>query len=223
MAGKKAILAGASGLVGGELLSILLAGDEYEKVIVLGRRSLNIEHPKLQEFIIEFDRMDDYQEFFHVDEVFCCLGTTIKKAGSKEAFKKVDVDYVLSLAKTAREMNVKKFLLVSSIGADSRSKIFYSRMKGLAEEGLKEIGFDYLHIFQPSLLLGERNEVRSGEHAAMIISKRISFIFRGSLKKYKPIEANVVAKVMYNCAQIKETGTHIHLSDEIADIAAKNK
>lgn len=219
MESKSAILVGASGLVGGELLNLLLNSEEYSKVIVLGRRSLNLEHPKLEEIIVDFERLDQYQEKFSVDEIFCCLGTTIKKAKSKEAFKKVDVDYVLSLAKIAKEMKVEKFLIVSSIGADKQSAIFYSKMKGLVEEGLKEIGFSSLYIFRPSLLLGQRQEVRSGESAAAFLSKGLSFLMLGGLRKYKPIEAKVVAKGMYNAAQSTNAGYHTYMSDKIFDIS----
>lgn len=219
MEGKSAILVGASGLVGGELLSLLLNGEEYSKVIVLGRRSLNLKHPKLDEIIVDFERLDQYKESIRVDEVFCCLGTTIKKAKSKEAFKKVDVDYVLGIARIAKEMKVEKFLIVSSMGANQQSAIFYSKMKGLVEESLKEIGFNYLHIFRPSLLLGQRQEVRSGETAAAFLSKGLSFLLVGRLRKYKPIQAKVVAKGMYNAAQSTNGGYHTYMSDEISDIA----
>ncbi len=219
MVGKSAILVRASGLVGGELLNLLLHGEAYSKVIVMGRRSLNLEHPKLEEIIVDFDLLDQYKESFRVDEVFCCLGTTIKKAKSKEAFKKVDVDYVLGLAKIAKEMKVEKFLIVSSMGANQKSSIFYSKMKGLVEESLKEIGFNFLHIFRPSLLLGQRQEVRSGESAAAFLSKGLSFLLIGGLRKYKPIQAKSVAKGMYNAALYTNAGYHTYMSDEILDIS----
>lgn len=219
MEGKSALLVGASGLVGGELLRLLLHDEEYNKVIVLGRRSLNLKHPKLDEIIVDFEHLDQYKESIRVDEVFCCLGTTIKKAKSKEAFKKVDVDYVLGLARIAKEMKVEKFLIVSSMGANQQSAIFYSKMKGLVEESLKEIGFNSLHIFRPSLLLGQRKEVRSGEIAAAFLSKGLSFLLVGRLRKYKPIQAKVVAKGMYNAAQSTNGGYHTYMSDEISDIS----
>lgn len=219
MDGKSAILVGASGLVGGELLSLLLDAKEYNKVIVFGRRSLNLKHPKLDEIIIDFEQLDQYKESIRVNEVYCCLGTTIKKAKSKEAFKKVDVDYVLGLGKIAKEMGVEKFLLISSMGANQQSVVFYSKMKGLVEEGLKGIGFNSLHIFRPSLLLGQRQEVRSGETAAAFLSKGLSFLLIGGLRKYKPIQAKVVAKGMYNAAQSTNAGYHTYMSDDIFDMS----
>lgn len=219
MVGKSAILVGASGLVGGELLNLLLHGEGYSKITVMGRRSLNLKHPKLEEIIVDFDRLDQYKENFSVDEVFCCLGTTIKKAKSKEGFKKVDVDYVLHLARLAKEMKVEKFLIVSSMGANQKSRIFYSKMKGLVEENLKEMGFNFLHIFRPSLLLGQRQEVRSGESAAAFLSTGLSFLLIGGLRKYKPIQAKSVAKGMYHAAQSTIAGYHTYMSDEILDIS----
>jgi len=216
---KSAILVGASGLVGGELLNFLLQGEQYSKVIVLGRRPLNITHPKLEEIIVDFEYLDEYKESFSVDDVFCCLGTTIKKAKTKEGFKKVDVDYVLSLARIAKEMKVEKFLIVSSMGANQGSAIFYSKMKGLVEESLKKIGFNSLHIFRPSLLLGKRQEVRSGEAAASVLSQLLLFMFRGPLRKYRPIDAKVVAKGMYRAAQKERDGHYIYMSDEIFNLS----
>lgn len=221
MQGKKAIVVGASGLVGGELLNLLLNSQEYSKVTVFGRRAVGFKHPKLDEKIINFEHLYQYKDSFGVDEVFCCLGTTIKKAKTKEAFKKVDVDYVLEIADMAKAMNVEKFLIVSSIGADSKSLIFYSRMKGLLEQRLKEIDFTALHIFRPSLLLGQRREVRSGESTAVFLSRALSFIFSGPLRRYKPIQAKAVAEGMYHAAQRTGSGTFLYLYNEIIHISSK--
>ena len=218
MQGKSATLVGASGLVGGELLNYLLNGPEYARVLVLVRKPLGIKHPKLEERVIEFEYLARYKDCFKVNEVFCCLGTTIKKAGSQEAFKKVDVDYPLEIAKLAQEMQAEKFLIISSMGANPKSSVFYSRMKGLLEERLKEIGINYLHIFRPSLLLGNRKEFRFGEKVSAFLSKGLSFVFVGSVKKYKPIAAKTVASGMYKAAQRKDQGIYIYLSNEIAEI-----
>jgi len=218
MQGKSATLVGASGLVGGELLNYLLNGPEYARVLVLVRKPLGIKHPKLEERVIEFECLARYKDCFKVNEVFCCLGTTIKKAGSQEAFKKVDVDYPLEIAKLAQEMQAEKFLIISSMGANPKSSVFYSRMKGLLEERLKEIGINYLHIFRPSLLLGNRKEFRLGETVSAFLTKGLSFVFVGALKKYKPIAAKTVASGMYKAAQRMAEGIHIYLSNEIAEI-----
>lgn len=219
MANKSALLLGASGLVGKELLELLLNSPIYEKVIILVRKPLKREHPKLEEVEIEFEALAEHKEYFMVNDVFCCLGTTIKKAGSQEAFRRVDVQYPLAAARIAKEMGVEKFLVISSMGADHQSKVFYSRMKGLLEHSLKELMLPSLHIFRPSLLLGDRNEFRLGESVAAFMSKGISFLFAGPLKKYRPIEAKTVAQGMVQAAQRQTEGATVYLSHEIEALA----
>ena len=218
MVGKSALLVGASGLVGSELLNCLLIAPEYSKVLVIVRKPLCLKHPKLEERVIEFEDLVLYNDCFKVEDVFCCLGTTIKKAQSQEAFKKVDVDYPLVMARLAKDMQAEKFLIISSMGANPDSTVFYSRMKGLLEQKLKVIGIRSLHIFRPSLLIGDRNEFRLGETVSTLLTKGLSFIFIGSLKKYKPITAKAVASAMYRAAQRKEEGIHTYLSHEIPEI-----
>ncbi len=222
MVGKSALLVGASGLVGGELLNCLLTGPKYSKVLILVRKPLGIKHPKLEEQLIEFEDLAQYKDFFKVNDVFCCLGTTIKKAGNQEAFKKVDVEYPLEIARLAKEMQAEKFLIISSMGANPKSSVFYSRMKGLLEQRLKEIWINSLHIFRPSLLLGVRKEIRFGESVSSVLMKGISFIFVGALKKYKPIDAKTVATGMYKAAQSDFVEIHTYLSNEIEEISNRN-
>jgi len=219
MIGKSALLVGASGLVGGELLNCLLTSSEYSKVLILVRKPLGLKHPKLEELLIEFDELARYSDCFKVNDVFCCLGTTIKKAGSQEAFKKVDVEYPLEIARLAKDMRAEKFLIISSLGANPKSSVFYSRMKGLLEERLKEIGMNSLQIFQPSLLLGNRKEIRYGESVSSFLLKGVSFVFVGTLKKYKPIDAKTVATGMYKAAQTNSQGIHTYLSNQIEEMA----
>ena len=215
MGGKSALLVGASGLVGGELLNCLLNGTEYSRVLIFVRKPTGLKHSKLEEHLIEFNNLPCYKEFFKVNDVFCCLGTTIKKAKSEAAFKKVDVEYPLELAKLATEMKVEKFLVISSMGANPKSPVFYSRMKGVLEEELKMLSIKSIHIFRPSLLLGDRKEFRIGESISAYLTKGISFIFIGPLKKYKPIDARRVAKGMYKAAQSSSEGIFTYLSNEI--------
>lgn len=218
MAGKIALIAGATGLVGNELLQFLLKGNEYDKVVALVRRPLAIKHPKLMEKIIDFDKLEDYKEIFTVDDVFCCLGTTIKKAKTKEAMWKIDVDYPLAIAKLASAEGSKRFLLVSSMNADPKSPIFYSQMKGKLEEEMKQIPFESTMILRPSLLLGNRQEFRLGERAASAIFKKVPFIFAGPLKKYRAIEGKTVASAMYREAQENKPGITIYSSEQIQKI-----
>lgn len=219
MAGKSALLVGASGLVGSELLNCLLLSKEYSKVSILVRNPLGLKHPKLEEQVIKFEDLAQYKDCFKVEDVFCCLGTTIKKAKSQEAFKKVDVDYPLEIAILSKEMQSDRFLIISSMGANPNSSVFYSRMKGLLEQKLSEIGIKSLHIFRPSLLVGNRKEFRLGETVSTLLTKGLSFIFIGSLKKYKPIAAKTVALGMYRAAQSKPGGIHTYLSHEIAEMS----
>lgn len=216
---KSALLVGASGLVGGELLNCILIGQEYSKVLILVRKPLGLVHPKLEERVIEFNELAQYKDCFKVNDVFCCLGTTIKKAGSQEAFKKVDVEYPLEIARLAKEMQAEKFLVISSMGANPKSSVFYSRMKGQLEQKLKETWLKSLYIFRPSLLLGDRKEFRMSESISAFLTKGISFIFVGSLKKYKPIAAKTVAIGLYKAAQGKTEGIYTYLSNEIAEIS----
>jgi len=216
---KSALIAGAGGLVGSHLLYCLLNAPEYNKITIIVRKSLGISHPKLTEAVINFNEMPKHADLFNVNDVFCCLGTTIKKAGSQDAFKKVDVDYPLSIGTQAKQYRVEKYLIVSSIGADFNSKVFYLRMKGLVEKSLTDMGLQSLFIFRPSFLAGDRKEFRFGEKMAGAIYKGVSFLMVGGLKKYKSIEALTVAKAMYKAAQMPSEGVHIYLSDEIETLA----
>ncbi|WP_040952124.1 oxidoreductase [Gorillibacterium massiliense] len=216
---KSALLLGASGLVGNHLLQALLADEDYGKVAVLVRRPLAISHPRLTVVETDFDNLDSASEYFAVDDVFCCLGTTIKKAGSQIAFSKVDLEYPLAAARLAAWQDVRSFHAVSSLGADAKSRIFYSRTKGLMEAGLKQSGIPSVHIYRPSLLLGKRKEHRPGEETAAVVSRRLPFLFSGPFRAYKPIPAETVAKAMLAGAQDPEIGFHTHPSKELFQMA----
>lgn len=221
MAGKTALIAGATGLVGTELLQILLNGEEYEKVIAIVRRPLDNKHPKLEEKIVNFDRLgEEDPELFAVDDVFCCLGTTIKKAKTKEAMWKIDVEYPLEIARLASSMGAKKYLLISSMNADHNSPIFYSKMKGKLEEEIKRVPFESLAILRPSLLLGDRQEFRLGERIAAAVYTKVPFLFSGPLKKYKAIEGKTVASAMYKAAQLNKPGAATYESETIQELGS---
>lgn len=218
MAGKTALIAGATGLIGKELLQFLLNASEYEKVVAIVRRSVGIDHPKLEERIVDFDQLDQNNEIFAVDDVFCALGTTIKKAKTKEAMWKIDVDYPVEIARLASSQEAKKFLLVSSMNADPDSPIFYPKMKGKLEEEIKQIPFETTAIFRPSLLLGERDEFRLGERAAAAIFTKLPFFFNGPFKKYRAIEGRTVASAMYHAAQKDTRGLTVYPSEKIEEM-----
>lgn len=219
MSAKSALIAGATGLTGSELVKVLLDDPAYDKVKVLVRRPLDMDHPKLEQIHADFYQLKKYAERFDVDDVYCCLGTTIRKAGSQKAFRRVDYEYPVAIAELAKEAGAKNFLVISAMGADARSNIFYSRVKGQMEDALKKMEFKALHIFQPSLLLGERNEFRLGEKAASLLAPAFSPLLRGGMKKYKPIEAKQVAKAMCEAAKSEKNGVLVHSSDEIAEMA----
>lgn len=210
---KKALIIGATGLVGSHLLQELLNDPHFSEVVVLGRRSTHISHEKLTEHIINFDQLDSYKDIITGDVLFSCLGTTLKKAGSKEVQWKIDYTYQFEMAKAAKLNRVKTMVLVSSSGANAKSKIFYSRMKGELEEAIRELLFPITLIFQPSLLLGEREEVRRGEKIGEFVGV---FLTKYILKKYRPIQGKEVAIAMKNAyLRNRKEGLEVYELNEI--------
>lgn len=216
---KTALVVGATGLVGNACVEQLLQNPYYSKVVVLSRRALLQQHPKLVTRLIDFEQLQNYSDAIQGDDIYYCLGTTIKKAGSQTAFYRIDYEYALQIAQIAVQNKVAQFLLVSSLGADSKSTIFYSRTKGELENSLKKLSIPSLHIFQPSILLGERNESRSGESVGKVLAQWIRPFLRGSWRKYRGIEGAAVAKAMIRIAQQQKKGIFTYLSDSIQDIA----
>jgi len=209
---KSALLLGATGLTGSHLLDMLLNSNGYHSVTIYVRKSIGIQHPKLVEKIIDYD---DWQEAVAADDVFCCLGTTIKKAKTQEAFTKVDLDYPVKIARLQHAAGSKKFLVVSAMGAAKDSVFFYNRVKGKMEEQLQQVGYASLFIFRPSLITGNRKENRAGESIGIVLFKLISPLLIGPLRKYKPVSAHAIAKAMLHQAQAGTHGIHILLSDAI--------
>ena len=192
---KTAVVIGASGLIGKSLVKKLLEDNRYNSVKVFVRRTINISNSKLAEHIVDFDKITDWKNKITGDELYSAMGTTIKKAGSKEAQYKTDVTYQYEFAKAAAENGVKSYFLVSSSGANAKSKLFYMRIKGELEEKVKLLPFNKIRIFRPSLLLGERDEKRFGEKAAERLLKFVVPLFP-FLKNQRPIEGEKVAKAM---------------------------
>ncbi len=213
--GKTAIVIGATGLVGSHLLQDLLKDKYFDKVIVLSRRTTGIKDGKLTEHIVNFDDVSSYQKLVKGDVLFSCMGTTIKKAGSKDAQWKIDYTYQLEVAEAARKNEVSSMVLVSSSGASSKSRIFYSRMKGELEEAIRKLNFSNYLIFQPSLLVGPRTEVRRGEQWGEKIAKVLMKVLP-PLRKYKPIHGAEVAQAMINAYKKEEyNGESVFVLDEI--------
>src|SRR5258708_2620144 len=179
-----ALILGSTGLVGGHCLSRLLATSHYERVVAIVRRPLPT-HPKLTQLVTDFEKLDKLEPC-PITDVYCALGTTIKKAGSQEAFRKVDYDYPLQLAEWAIRMGAKQFLLVSSVGADPKSASFYLRVKGELESAVSKLPYEAVHIFRPGVLLGERPETRPMERFAIKVLTACQFALVGGLRKYRP-------------------------------------
>lgn len=194
------MIIGATGLVGKQLLRMLLIDRKYEKIKVFTRRSVEIENKKLQEFIVDFNEIDSWKKDIKGDILFSCLGTTIKKAGSKENQYKVDYTYQFEVAKAAAENGTGQLVLISSLGANSKSSIFYSRIKGELDESVKKLPFERVSIFRPSALVGNRQEERAGEKTMIKVTRIFVKIFP-FLKKYKPIDATIVAAAMVNVVE----------------------
>jgi len=202
------LLAGATGLVGGLCLQRLLADPAFHRIVVLARRPPALQHPKLIAHVVAFDQMEQARAWFHVDKIVCALGTTIRQAGSQERFRKVDHDYPLRIARIGLEQGARHFLLVSALGANPRSSVFYNRVKGEVEMHVQELPYPQITIVRPSLLLGTRREFRAGEE----IGKRLAFLVPG---KYKPVQADDVAKVLVEAARQEVPGVEVIESDEI--------
>lgn len=214
MSARTALIAGASGLVGGYLLRHLLAAEAWDRVVSVGRRRLDFAHPKLEQQIADFDHLSAI-DFPPSDDAFCCLGTTIKKAGSDEAFRRVDFDYVVDFARYAHRHGATQFLVVSALGADADSRIFYNRLKGEMEEAVAQVGFEAVQIVRPALLLGERSSPRPKERVAELLTKPFTPLLVGGLRKYRPIEGEAVARALIAAAQQRRPGVHIFESDEL--------
>jgi len=212
---RTALVAGGSGLVGGHVLRQLLEDPDYDRVTALTRRPLALTHKKLVQRVVDFDRLAEVGDFPRVHDVFCCLGTTIKQAGSQEAFRKVDLAYVVELGRMAVRHRASQFLVVTAVGADPRSRVFYNRVKGEAEEAVRRLQFDAIQIFRPSLLLGSRPQSRPAESIARVLSPLVAWAFLGPLARYRPIKAATVARAMVRIAREAPRGAHVYESDAI--------
>lgn len=191
---KIAILFGATGLVGGHILDLLLNNPLYTKVNVFTRRSLNVDSEKLREHVIDFDKIDSWKNLIVGDDLFSAMGTTIKKAGSQDAQYRIDHTYPYQVAKSAKMNGVRNYALVSSAGANANSKVFYSRMKGELDKDVTDLDFDKRVIVKPSIIEGNRPESRLGETVGLKAMHALKFI--PGLSKYQPAPAELIASCM---------------------------
>lgn len=218
---KTFLIAGASGLVGSEVLRQALADTSVERVVVLVRRATGLSHPKLVEWISGDGDLLSGLKAEHVDAVICCLGTTIRTVGGDQSkFIHVDKDLVLGLGQWAKAQGVGSFAVVSAMGADAASRIFYSRVKGEMEAGLRSLGLPRLAIFQPSILTGERKEFRLGERIGIGVMSVLAPLMRGPLSDYRPMRSDVLARAMINASMtVAPTGVRVLRYREIAAAA----
>lgn len=215
---RTALLIGATGLTGNHCLNYLLADELYTHVTVLARRTLSTTHPKLTQYIVDFNNLSESADLIQADDVFCCLGTTIKQAGSKEAFRQVDFEYPLALATIAAANGCKQLLVISAPESNPNSLLFYGRVKAEMEQAISKLSFEGIYIFRPSLLMGAREKYRLAEGLGISLFTTLPFLLSGSLKKFRPIEAKAVANAMVTVAKSSLEGIHSYPSDRIQHI-----
>ncbi|MEE9161481.1 MAG: NAD(P)H-binding protein [Candidatus Neomarinimicrobiota bacterium] len=213
---RSALLLGATGLVGGHCLRLLLDHSAFSRVMVLARGMATREHPQLEWQVADFEALEDHARLFAVDAVFCCLGTTRAKAGSANAFRRVDHDYPLAAASLAARQGARQFLLVSSMGANPESRFLYPRVKGDLEEALRNLSLVGVHIFRPSFLQGRRRERRIMERIGSGFLSAGAPLLVGPLRRWRPIHAATVARAMVRTAVGGVLGYHVYPSDELA-------
>ena len=205
------IVAGSTGLIGRNVIKAL--SNKNQSVVALTRRSIsNLPH-NITELIIDFDAFEKHGSLPPCSNVFICLGTTIKTAGSKENFRKVDIDYCLSIAKKAKKSGAETLSLISSIGANSSSKNFYLKTKGELEEAIQDLGFSTVNIFRPSFLVGERSEKRMAEKVAIKLAKIMDLFLIGSARKYRSVKAELLAKTMVSKIDSKPGVNYFYFDD----------
>lgn len=215
---KTAIILGATGLTGGILLQLLLKDERYTNIKVFTRSPLNLKHPKLLEIKCDLLNLNTQQKDFMADEVFCCIGTTKAKTPDKEQYKAIDFGIPVAAASLCKKNEIPSFLVVSAMGADAQSSMFYNRVKGKMETAVLHFGLPKTHILQPSLIGGQRTESRPGEHIGKQLMKVLGFLLVGSLKKYRTIAPKDIAQALLWLAN--NTYAELRLtSDIITNIA----
>lgn len=212
---KTALIAGGTGLVGRHLVDLLVEAKEFDEVKVLVRKGSTHQFKGVSILEVDYDHLSDYKNQLRAEALFCCLGTTMKKAGSKEQFQRVDLTYPYELAMFSLENGSQQFNIITASGANSESMFYYNKIKGEVENAISKLGFQNINIIRPSLLLGQREEQRIGEKVGAAIAKVINPILMGGLKKYRAIQAETVARAMVNVSLENRKGLQIIPSDEL--------
>ncbi len=215
--GKTAIILGATGLTGSIILDKLLEDDRYSIIKLFSRKRVENNNPKIVEYIGNLFELEKFKKDFTADEVFCCIGTTGKNTPDKTIYRKIDYGIPLSAAKLCVENGIDTFLVVSSLGADPKSTIFYNRTKGDMEQAVLKENILNTYVLRPSFILGKRKENRIGESIGKAMFNSFQFLLIGRLKKYRAIEADSIASAMIYLADTKTTDVHIIESDKIKD------
>jgi uncharacterized protein YbjT (DUF2867 family) len=209
--GRVALVAGASGLVGRELVAQLCTASQYGQVIALLRRPVDALPAKCATLVVDFDHLER-SALPHADDAFCALGTTIKAAGSQDAFYRVDYTFCLEFARAALAAGARRLCMVTALGANPQSRVFYSRVKGEIETAVRQLGFESVHIFRPSFLSGQRSQSRAGEQVMLGMLKPLAFL---TPARYRPVAGREVARAMIRAAQDGTRGTQVHESEQI--------
>lgn len=214
--GRIALVAGGSGLIGSKLLPILLSAPEYTRVYALSRRALPTDHPRLANRVVRFDApLESQLKGLQCNDAYCCIGTTIRTAGSEAAFRAVDVDLIVKYAAFALSAGAERFIMVSSVGADQAAKNFYLRVKGEAEKAVEQLRFRSLSIMQPSMLLGARRELRALELVAQPLMRVVSPLLPGKWSRFRAIDAAEVAAAMYGVGRSLRKGVYRYAYSDI--------
>ncbi|MFT5725610.1 MAG: hypothetical protein ACI9JN_002736 [Bacteroidia bacterium] len=208
------LIVGSTGAIGKLLLQLLIDCEQVIQITTINRRITKVKHEKLTEVVTDFNKLSEL-DIGHTDVAFCCLGSTIKKAGSNSAFERVDLDFVVDFAKLSKRLIAAQFHVVSAAGASKSSLFFYNRVKGHMEEAIRQVGIKQTYVYRPSLLDSERTEKRKGERLAINLFRVLNAILVGPLRKYASIKTSKVAQGMLNNALNPQDGFHIIESDQI--------
>ena len=215
----KTVIAGASGLVGSKLLDILLQGNDYQYVTILVRKELPVSNSKLKQIITDFAKLEEVADEINGDALFSCLGSTRKKTPDLAVYRKIDHDYPLQIAEIAKRNGMQRCHLVSSMGANASSSNFYTKMKGEIEDDIQKVGLPCLHIYRPSQITGNRKENRPLERVFIATMNVLNPLLVGSLRNFRSIPAETIARAMYKQSLIKQEGVFIHLSEQIKELS----